>query len=1245
MPQLSEAERIESLRRLEVLDTPSDSVLDGLVEVAAAVCGVPISLLTLIDTERQWFKANAGLPGLSETPRDGAFCNHTIQSDDIFEVCDATLDSRFAANPLVTGVPHIRFYAGHTLRLDSGAVVGTLCVIDRVPGQLEHKQRGLLTYLANAAAKILETRRIHNDLLSSEAGFRSVCETSPFGIFKADTQGSCTYANQRMREILDISAENSFAHSFRKSVHPDDGTALVEGWYEAVSAKKEFHRDFRILTSDNSTRYVRINARPVTTADGTLSGHVGAVEDITEHSVEKTTLQKERSRLESLIYGTGAGTWEWNCLTGEVRINEYCATMSGRNSSNLSPSINFCTANIHPDDFAHARSELLAHFKGLTQQYEVELRVRHLDGHWVWMLDRGRVITRTACGKAEWMFGSRMDINDRKLQEQALHRSEQLLVQTGRLANVGGWEVEIDTQKLTWTDQTCIIHGVAPGYKPDVDSAIDFYAPEARPVIRKAIKKAIKDGEGWDLELPFIQANGNRIWVRTQGIVEYDAEQPTRLIGALQDITERRQSLQDLANAHERVTLATRSGNVGVWDWNITNDELNWSQEMFTLYDVDCVADNVSYEFWQSRVHPDDREKAVAELQYAVEHQDSVDTEFRVRWRDGSTRYLRSTGNIKRDAFGNVTRVMGVNWDVTPLREMANEIARQHELLRVTLESIGDAVITTDATGQVTWMNPVAEQLTGWSAALAIGNPLASVFNIIDEQTRDIAVNPMDACLKGKSPSIIDTQTLLISKAGVEYGIEVSAAPIRRLMDEILGAVLVFHDVTEARRLSDEMSYRATHDSLTNLTNRSEFEARLQATLDKSQTVPGDNALMYIDLDQFKLVNDTCGHTVGDQLLKQVSRLLGQFIRGTDTLARLGGDEFGVILEDCSTVGAKRIAQRMCESVDEFRFTHNGQRFRIGASIGLIPFDSRWESTAAAMQAADLSCYTAKEAGRNRVHEWYDTDEKVQARRDDLHWASRLEQAIDEDQFELYAQRIHDVSGRDEGIHAEVLIRLSGDDGLIMPNEFLPAAERFHLASRIDRWVMQNSIDHLRSMTDISGISMLCVNLSGQSVSDSAFHREAIALLTEAGAKVCRRICLEITETAAVTNIADATAFVEKIRALGVRVALDDFGAGASSFGYLKMLDVDILKIDGQFITGMIDDKLDAAAVRCFVDVAAVLGIKTVAEFVKNESIFEQVKSYGINYAQGYLLHKPEPIDGVLSEAPSLASQQIACNY
>jgi diguanylate cyclase (GGDEF)-like protein len=465
---------------------------------------------------------------------------------------------------------------------------------------------------------------------------------------------------------------------------------------------------------------------------------------------------------------------------------------------------------------------------------------------------------------------------------------------------------------------------------------------------------------------------------------------------------------------------------------------------------------------------------------------------------------------------------------------------------------------------------------------------------------------------------------------GEEYGIEDSAAPIRNANNDILGAVLVFHDVTEQRRLSNEITYQATHDSLTGLVNRLEFETRLRRLLRQPINEKKPHALLYVDLDQFKIVNDTCGHSVGDKALQQVSKLLDQIIRNRDTLARLGGDEFGVILEHCTTEQAIRVSETICQQMDEFRFAHETHRFRIGASVGLVSIDKRWNTTSALMQAADKSCYAAKDAGRNRVHIWSETDLAMRTRHGEMQWTTRIESALDEKRFELYAQRLSDLGSESTGIHAEVLVRLRDTDGaIILPGAFFPAAERFHLASRIDKWVLRNAIDWLVSKPRalFQDIDMLCINLSGQSVGDRAFHSFANEILNKLDKQTCSKICLEITETAAITNLTDASLFIEQVSNLGVLVALDDFGAGASSFDYLKKLPVDILKIDGQFIQDLIEDPLDEAAVRCFVEVAKIIELKTVAEFVSTPEVFERVKALGIDFAQGFLLHKPEPID------------------
>lgn len=532
--------------------------------------------------------------------------------------------------------------------------------------------------------------------------------------------------------------------------------------------------------------------------------------------------------------------------------------------------------------------------------------------------------------------------------------------------------------------------------------------------------------------------------------------------------------------------------------------------------------------------------------------------------------------------------------------------------------------------------------MTGWLSSEAENKPLNQVFNIINEETRQAAINPVQQCLKHGKIVGLANHTVLISRDGVEYGIEDSAAPIRAENGNIIGAVLVFHDVTEQRRLSSEMSFRASHDALTGLVNRTEFESRLTRTLQLAKVEGSQNVLMFIDLDQFKIVNDTCGHSVGDLLLQQVSKIFSEIVRSRDTLARLGGDEFAVILEHCTVEQAQRVAQNICDRMNEYRFIHDDKRFRIGTSIGLVEVDGRWANIENVMQAADAACYAAKDAGRNRVHTWFDMDKALRAHQGETQWATRLEMAIDENQFELYAQTImparqtHHLQTNHK-LYAEILLRLRGSDGeIISPAVFLPAAERFHLASRIDRWVLEHVIHWLNALPEIEVIDTLCINLSGKSIGDRAFHAYTLEQLKCAGKKICARICFEITETAMVSNMVDASLFIEQVRLLGVRVALDDFGAGASSFGYLKTMDVDILKIDGQFIKGMIENPLDESAVRCFVDVAAIAGLKTVAEYVESQEILNHVRSLGIDFAQGYLINQPAHLNLILANAVSI---------
>lgn len=598
--------------------------------------------------------------------------------------------------------------------------------------------------------------------------------------------------------------------------------------------------------------------------------------------------------------------------------------------------------------------------------------------------------------------------------------------------------------------------------------------------------------------------------------------------------------------------------------------------------------------------------------------------------KNGGLVYVSVSLSPLKNTLGEIVGISKIVRDITQQKMLEQTLAQAHEHLRVIMDSIADAVITTDTRGKVQYLNPVAVALTGWTLKEAVGKPSTEVFHIIEEATRRPALNPIKLCLKEKKVTSIAKNTLLISRDGSECGIENSVSPIRDKDGNTIGVVLVFHDVTEQRKMAEEISYRASHDVLTGLVNRAEFENRLNHFIQDNREADMQNAMMYIDLDRFKVINDSCGHAAGDKVLKDIAEVMHTCIRTTDTLARIGGDEFAVILYKCNTQQAMKIAKNICKVVEEYRYIHTEEYFRLGASIGLVMIDKHWTSTTSLMQAADSACYEAKNTGRNRVHLYYDDNHLAGSQRRETKWVSRIEKALEDKTFVLFCQRIMPL--KHNGLeHAEILIRMVDKDGtLIPPSAFLPAAERFHLASRIDRFVVAEVFDWMRINNDrLNHIESISVNLSGQSLSDPLFHSFVFGLI-ESTKLDFSKLCFEITETAAITNIIDAKKFIAEISKYGIKFALDDFGSGVSSFGYLKNLDVDYLKIDGQFITDLIINEIGQATVRCIAEVAKVTGKKTIAEWVDNKTVENMLKKMGIDFTQGFLKHNPAPLSFLL---------------
>ncbi|MHB1240681.1 MAG: EAL domain-containing protein [Gammaproteobacteria bacterium] len=594
---------------------------------------------------------------------------------------------------------------------------------------------------------------------------------------------------------------------------------------------------------------------------------------------------------------------------------------------------------------------------------------------------------------------------------------------------------------------------------------------------------------------------------------------------------------------------------------------------------------------------------------------------------------------------GSIAGIEGIIRDVTILRYAQESLHQEKEKIQVTLESIGDGVITTDVKGVVEYLNPRSEQLTGWRLREARGLPLEKVLCLVDEVTRRPAPDPVGKCLQeNRTVGLPGNTALLHRQQEQEYSIEVTTAPIRDLASQVIGAVVALHDVTKLRGLARQMSHQATHDALTGLINRREFEARVKNALTTARNDGKHHALCYMDLDQFKVVNDTCGHGAGDELLKQITALFGEKIRESDTIARLGGDEFGALLEGCTLANAQKVAEDLRKTIEAFRFPWKGKTFRVGVSIGLVPVDSSSGTLSDVLSAADSACYVAKDQGRNRVHLYQPDDTAVAQRQGEMQWLQRIQLALDENRFRLYYQPILGISKQSVvGNHCELLLRMLGAKGeVIPPHAFIPAAERYHLMPAVDRWVVRTAVAALaRNTGALKGMSTCAINLSGQSLSDETFLKFVVEELEGAGIDA-RRISFEITETAVIANLSSATHFIAVLKEMGCRFALDDFGSGLSSFAYLKNLSVDCLKLDGSYVKNLVHDATDRAMVKAINHVAHVMGIQTTAEFVESEGILKALRMFKVDYAQGYHIGKPQPLDSVLLEAPPFQAIQQA---
>ena len=687
-------------------------------------------------------------------------------------------------------------------------------------------------------------------------------------------------------------------------------------------------------------------------------------------------------------------------------------------------------------------------------------------------------------------------------------------------------------------------------------------------------------------------------------------------IAIILDVTQRKE-------IENRLNLVIQGADLGYWDWDYMTGEHHVNDRWLEILGLNRGDLDNYFSDWDNRIHPDDQQRVRDTVRHCIESKEPYTVEFRMSHKQSHWVWIQGAGSVVAYDIDNKSalRLCGTHQDISVRKKNDEQIRK----LSQAVDQSPNLILITDTEANIEYANPKMHEITGYSIDEVIGRNI-SIF-APDEGSIDHYKTFWDTVKSGKEwrGTFYNKK-----KSGELYWARESIAPIKDENSKITHFVAIQEDITEAKKVSEQLNYQATHDALTELINRREFENRVNRTIDTAKLNNSRHVLCYLDLDQFKIINDTCTHVAGDELLKQFANILLSNFRFRDTVGRLGGDEFAVLLEHCSVQQAEKHAQELLDKVSDFQFHWNNTSFRIGVSIGIVAIDQNTQNISVLLSHADISCYAAKHAGRHCIHVFQASDNDLAFVHKELQWISRINRALNENLFNLYIQPIVQLNSYlKPPDHFEVLIRLQDSRGeIIPPGAFLPAVERFNLSLQLDQWVISGVFDWIQKVgQQNSRAPFLSINLSGQNLGNKqllAFIKSQFKTHQDVSTE---QICFEITETAAINNLTDAKAFISELSELGCKFSLDDFGSGLSSFDYLKNLPVDLLKIDGQFVKDIVNDPIDAALVKSINEIGHVMGKKTIAEFVENKQILEILATLKVDYVQGYYLGRPQSID------------------
>ncbi|MFQ6023648.1 MAG: PAS domain S-box protein [Acidiferrobacterales bacterium] len=1058
---------------------------------------------------------------------------------------------------------------------------------------------------------ITERKQAEKALRESEERYRNLIEGSIQGIL-IERYRKPLFANQALANILGYSL-------------PDEVLAMTSVEQHVASyerARLSRYAEARLEGKDAPVHYEYDAVRK----DGsivTLENLVRVVSWEGQTAIQNTVIDiTARKKLDVLLRETQAmakvGGWEIDLVdktltwTDELyRIHD----LPVGTGITLDKAIGF----FHPDSKPEIE-RALQRATDYGEPWDIELRKYTATGRPIWVRTVGKAFLRD--GKAYRLAGTFQDITARKEAEQALRESEERFRNLIE-GSIQGIIIQRDWKPLFVNQAYVDMLGYnSPAEILAMESIEEHFAAHERERLRR-YKEARQRGEPAPVQYEYEAVRNDGSIIIVQNVVRVinwegqpavqstviDVSEHKRAEEALRNSEERMQALLD--NAPALIFLKDRDGR-----YSLVNRRF---EELFNVKDAELRGKTV-YDLGPR----DEADKTAARDREVVEQQRAVEYECRVSRPDGEYVFVTVKFPIFNSS-GEVTAIGGVDIDITR-RKRAEEALRASEKRYQTLYDDNPSMFfTLDDKGTILSANRFGVAELGYDVKQLVGKP---VFMLHPEHQHVAVREHLEACFQDPD-TVHRWEACKVRRDGTVVWVRETSRVVKSV-NGISTMFTVCEDITEAHNLSQQLSYQASHDSLTGLVNRREFERRLRRALKTAQAERIEHAVCYLDLDQFKVINDTCGHVAGDELLRQLGALLQERVRKRDTLARLGGDEFGILVERCSLEQARRVSETLRTAITDFRFVWGDKTFSVGVSIGLVPITEASGNIINVLSTADTACYAAKDKGRNRIYVYHEDDAELAKRHGEMQWVARIHAALERDRFHLGFQPIMPLGDQD-GTYYELLLRMKDEDGrVVLPNNFLPAAERYNLATVLDRWVVERAFSWLTAHPrQLERLSLCSINLCGHSIENEKFLEFIIRQFGETGLPP-EKICFEVTETVAITNLASANRFIKALKGLGCRFALDDFGSGLSSFAYLKNLPVDLIKIDGVFVKDIVDDPIAFAMVNSINEIGHVMGKQTIAEFVENEVILKKLKEIGVDYAQGYAVGRPRPIDEMI---------------